>query len=322
MIEDMPWSCGKSPLSRQLVVLLAQLARLLPWEEVSRMMNESWNTIRAAVKTAVTYGLAVRDTSGIVVIGVDEISRRRGQTYQTNVYDLQAKRLVWTGEGRGMETLQRFFTEWGPERCKQITAVCCDMWDPYINVIKQHLPQATLVFDKFHIVQHLCQAIDTVRKEEVREKETTNPEVLAGTKYIWLKNPENLTDKQQARLGDLEKLNLKINRAYLLKEAFKRFWDYSYPACAEKFIGDWCSMAMRSRLKPLQKFVKMVREHQSNIMTYFRYRVTNAVTEGLNRKAKVLSQRAYGFRTSENYGLALMHMMGGLALPPITHRFL
>lgn len=322
VMEEMPWSCGKSPLSLQLVVFLAQLARLLPWQDVSRLTGEQWNTVRAAVRLAVDYGLAHRDTSGIFVVGVDEISRRKGQTYQTNVYDLQGKRLVWTGAGRNQETLMRFFEEWGPERCKHITAICCDMWDPYINIIKKYAPAATLVFDKFHIVQHLCQAIDKVRKEEVREKELSNPEVLAGTKYIWLKNPENLTDKQRIRLGELEKLNLKINRAYLLKEAFKRFWDYSYPACAEKYLDEWCRMAMHSRLKPLQKFVKMVQVHRPNIMTHFRYQITNAVTEGLNRKAKVISTKAYGFRTSETYGLALMHVMGDLPLPPITHRFL
>lgn len=321
-VEYIPWTIGKSPISIQLVVYVSLLARILSWKEVARIIGVHWNTVRAAVKKAVEYGLLNRDISGVVYIGVDEISRRKGHTYQTNVYDLEQKRLLWTGKDRKAETLQRFFEEWGEEGCKRLSVICCDMWDPYIKVIRKYAPHTILVFDKFHIIQHLNKAVDKVRIEEAREKKESDPDLLKGTRYIWLKNPENLTDKQKARLSYLEKVNLKTNRAYILKDHFSQFWKYQYSGWAEKYLDWWCSKAMRSRLEPLKEFVRMVRRYKESILTYFRYRVTNAASEGLNRKAKVLSAKAYGYRTSETYSLALYHVLGGLPLPEITHRFL
>ena len=159
-------------------------------------------------------------------IGIDEISRKRGHVYVTNVYDLVRKRLVWSGEGRSTETVDAFFDVLGPEKTAALEGVCCDMWQPYIDVIKARAPQAVLVFDKFHIVRHLMAAVDQVRRDEVREKGPAHKALLYKTRFIWLKNPWNLTERQALRLGALERLNLKINRAYLLKELFRDFWEY------------------------------------------------------------------------------------------------
>jgi transposase len=313
---------GKSSLTEPLIVVLATFAKLLSWEEVARLFDVHWNTVKAAVRRAVEYGLLHRDTSGVVAIGIDEISRRKGHVYVTNVYDLVNMRLLWTGEGRDQDVLERFFKEWGAERILAIRCICCDMWDPYIKIIRQKAPEAVLVFDKFHIVQHLMKAVDAVRKEEANSLKKKNPELLKDTRYIWLKNPWNLTPRQRERLGYLEQLNLKINRAYLLKEAFRAFWDYKTPGWAKRYLKKWFWWATHSRLKPMRDFAWMLRRHEENILNYFKTGINNAAVEGMNRKAKVLSQRAYGYRTFGTFSLALYHVLGKLEMPKLTHKFL
>ena len=320
-VEAMPWTQGKSPLSLHLSVVLATWSKLVAWKVVGELFGFHWNTVRKAVKNVVDYGLANQDLSNLIYIGIDEISRKRGHVYHTQVYDLVEKRLLWSGENRTSETLEAFFDYLGQERCEQIKAVCCDMWAPYIDAVKKRLPNALLVFDKFHIVRHLLDAVDTVRKEEAQKLKSDNPELLKKSRYIWLKNPWNLTESQKIRLSDLEKLNLKINRAYLLKEAFRKFWDYSYPAWAKKYLNQWFWWATHSRLKPMRDFAWMLRRHQDDILNYFKAPIDNGAVEGLNNKAKVISHRAYGYRTAETFKLALYHGMGRLPEPQLTHKF-
>ncbi|MHB8169578.1 MAG: transposase, partial [Thermoleophilia bacterium] len=178
-----------------------------------------------------------------------------------------------------------------------------------------------LVLDKFHIVQHLTRAVDQVRRDEIREKGAGHKELMVRTRYIWLKNPWNLSEKQQLRLSQLEQLNLKINRAYLLKEAFREFWDYRRPSWARRYLDKWFWWATHSRLKPMRDFAWMVRRHQDDLMNYFTVPISNGTVEGLNNKAKVISHKAYGFRTAKNYIRNLYHCMADLPLPESVHTF-
>jgi transposase len=258
---------------------------------------------------------------GATHIGVDEISRKRGHVYVTNVYDLQRKRLVWSGEGRSKETLEGFFEFLGPERSAALEGICCDMWQPYVDVIKARAPQAVLVFDKFHIVRHLMAAVDQVRRDEIREKGPAHKALMYKTRFIWLKNPWNLTDAQAFRLGELERLNLKINRAYLLKELFRHFWDYRRAGWAKHYLKKWFWWATHSRLTPMRDFAWMVRRHEDDILNYFRTPIDNGTVEGLNNKAKLVIHKAYGFRTAKNYIRNLYHCLGNLPLPQTVHTF-
>jgi transposase len=321
-VEAIPWSQGKSPLSVPLSVVMATWAREVAWQVVGRFFGFHWNTVQKAVKDVVDYGLMHRDMSDMLDIGIDEISRRKGHVYHTQVYDLVEKCLLWSGEDRRAETLNVFCDELGKERCEQIEAVCCDMWAPYVDVIQSRLPNALLVFDKFHIVRHLMDAGDTVRKEESQQLQAEDPDLLKKTRYIWLKNPWNLTEKQRVRLSDLEKLNLKINRAYLLKEAFRKLWDYMYPGWAGKYLDQGFWWATHSRLEPIRKFAWMVRRHQDDILNYFKVRIDNGAVEALNNKAKAISHRAFGYRTASTFKLALYHGMGKLPTPKLTYNFL
>lgn len=321
-VESMPWAAGKRRLTAAFACYLATWARILPWLEVARLFQCAWGTVSSAVDFVVKYGLENRDLSGITHIGIDEISRKRGHQYLTNVYDLQTKKLIWSGEGRNAETLRQFFNFLGEERASQLQGICCDIWRPYIKVIEEKAPNAVLVFDKFHIVRHLMNAVDQVRRDEIQEKGKEHKELMKHTRYIWLKNPWNLTDKQKSRLSALEQLNLKINRAYLLKEAFRNFWSYSKPGWAEKYLNKWFWWATHSRLKPMRNFAWLVRRHEENILSYFKMPIHNGSVEGLNNKAKVISHKAYGFRSAKNYILNLYHCMADLPQPKLVHTFM
>ena len=189
-------------------------------------------------------------------------------------------------------------------------------------MIKERIPHALLVFDTFHVIRHLMDAVDQVRKQEARNLKAHNPDLLKRTRYLWLKNPWNLTDHQRLRLRDLEKLNLKINRAYLLKEAFRQFWAYTYPAWAKKYLDQWCWWATHLRSQPLRDFAWMIRRHHDDILNFFKAKIDNGAVEALNNKAKAISYRAYGYRAAETCKLSLLHGLGKLPMPQLTHKFL
>lgn len=320
-VERMSWAAGKKRLTMAFAVAIATWAKSLPWQQVARQFHCSWGTVAAAVAYVVDFGLVRRDLSCITHIGIDEISRQKGHVYLTNAYDLRTGTLIWSGEGRTKDTLSAFFDFFGPERTAKLVGICCDMWPSYFETIKAKAPQATLVFDKFHIVRKLTEAVDIVRRQEVNEKSSEHKGVLAGTRYIWLKSPWNLTDKQKASLSFLETLNLKINRAYLLKESFRDFWQSATKEIATRFMNKWFSWVMESKIKPMQDFAFLLKRHEENILTYFDMPISNGAVEGLNNKAKVISHRAYGFRSAKNYILNLYHCMGNLPMPTSMHRF-
>lgn len=318
--EALPWAVGKSTYTTAMVNVLATMSRLLSVEQVASMFGVHWNTVYGAIRAAVAYGLAHRRKGGVLHIGVDEISRKKGHRYLTQVYDLDRRILLYSGPDRTEESLEAFFDAYGTEHLQEVTMVCCDMWKPYVNVIKRRLPHATIVYDKFHLVRHLLDAVDTVRKQEARE--LLDQTLLKKTKYIFLKNPENLTEKQDLRLTELLEWNLKSVRAYLLKESFRELWSCRSRQAAERFLRQWCWMATHSRLTPLRDFAYMVRRHIDGILAWFEERVSNGIAEALNNSAKAISHRARGFRSPDTFITMQYLCLGGLDLPQTTHKFL
>lgn len=320
-VESIPWSHGKSSLAVPLSLTVASWAKRLPMNVVAEIFGICWNSVYSAVRQVVDYGLACRSKADVSAIGVDEISRKKGQSYLTQIYDLTRKRLLGSVEDRTYESLSVFFKQWGEANLRKIRGVCCDMWDPYIKAIKEYLPHAVIVFDKFHLVRQLLDAVNNVRRQEAALLKRTDPDLLKGTRYIWLKNPWNLTDKQKQRLSYLEKLNLKINRAYLLKENFRELWTYTNRIQAEKFLKHWFWLATHSRIQPIRQFAWMLRNHQEGILTWFELPIDNGVVEALNNVAKSISHQAKGYRSSKTFATLLMHWMGKLDSPIWVHKF-
>lgn len=324
-VESVPWAQGKSPITTSFAWFLARWAKRLSWKEVSEAFQTSWECVFRAVKIAVAWGLAHRDLTGIEAIGVDEVLWHRGHKYLTVVYEIATgrRRLLWVGEDRKEKTIRSFFG-WFGDHTKDLKYVCSDMWKPYLKVIAEKASQAIHVLDRFHIMANISKAIDEIRANEVRQLKADGYEpILKRKRWLLLKRPENLTEKQTASMKELLQYNLRSVRAYLLKEEFQRLWDYVTPGWAGKFLDQWCRMVIRTRLEPMKKVARSLRGHRELILNWFRARgtISAGVVEGLNNKLKLTTRKAYGFRTFPAAEAALYLAMGGLPEPEGTHRF-
>ena len=305
---------------------LAHWAKKLSWKDVAVSFNISWEKVFKSVEYVVDWGLSRRNLNNITAIGVDEIQWHKGHKYLTLVYQINADcvRLLWIGKERTEEAFSEFFNFLGKEKTSMIEFVCSDMWKPYLKVIKEHASKALHILDRFHIVARLNKALDEVRADEHRKMKNDGYEpVLTKARWLLLKRPENLTEKQDAKLNDLLKYNLKSIRGYLLKEEFQLFWNYISPIWAGKFLDHWLTRVMRSRIGPLKKEAKTIRTHKDLILNWFRAKkaFSSGIVEGLNNKVKLTVRKAYGFRTFKCAEIALYHCLGKLAEPPITHKF-
>ena len=325
-VEEVPWGDGKHTLTRAYMLFLARWARRLSWKETAEAFRTSWEKVFDAVEYVVTFGLEHRVLGRIDAIGVDEIQYAKGHKYLTLVYQIDPglTRLLWIGRERTIESFQGFFKVIGDELASKIVFVCSDMWEPYLKVIREKCSEALHILDRFHIVAKMNKALDEVRAGESRRlaREGFLP-VLKKSRWLLLKRQENLKTDQRFRLRDLLRYNLRTVRAYLLKEAFQQLWDYNSPWWAGKFLDEWCRQVMRSRIEPMKKIARSMREHRELILNYFHAQklLSSGVVEGLNNKAKVTMRKAYAFRTFRCLELALYHSLGKLSEPESTHEF-
>jgi len=325
-VEQVPWGDGKRHLTRAYAVFLARWARRLSWREVALIFKTSWDTVYRSVAWMVEYGLQHRDLQGITAIGVDEVQFQKGHRYLTVVYqiDSSCRRLLWVGQDRTARTLLRFFRMLGRERTAAIQFVCSDMWKPYLKVIAKKASQAVHILDRFHIVARLNKAVDEIRAAEARQmaKEGYEP-VLKRSRWCFLKREENLTDKQQTKLDDVLRYDLKSVRGYLLKQSFQLLWEYTSPYWAGWFLDRWLKRAMRSRLEPIKKVARSIRGHRELILNWFRARkaFSAGIVEGLNYKIKLTIRKAYGYRELKVAEIAIYHTLGQLPEPKLTHEF-
>ena len=326
VVESLPWADGKSPITKPFKLFLAHWARRLSWKEVAMQFRVSWQNVFESVKHVVAYGLKHRDLEGIKSLGVDEIQYLRGHKYLTLVYqvDKTCRRLLFIGKDRRVKTLLRFFYRFGKERSQKIRAICSDLWKPYLKVIKRKLPQALHILDRFHIMTYLNEAVDNTRRRETAQLRRDGYEpILEKSRWCLLKNKCNQTRSQLAKLKELVQYNLQTMRAYLLKEAFQHLWTYTTRWGAERFLEDWLTRAMRSRLPEIKKVAKRLRKYQHLLLNYFslKERLSNGIVEGFNLKAKLTMRKSFGFRSFHTLEVALYHALGHLPEPQLTHRF-
>ena len=325
-VERMPWASGKYQLTETYAWFLADWGRRLSWSEVAGAFRTTWDHVFSSVEMAVTWGRAHRDLSGIEAIGVDEIAWQRGHKYLTLVYqiDESCRRLLWIGQERKTKMLLRFFRWLGKERTGELRFICSDMWRPYLKVIAKKAGHAIHVLDRFHIMATLSKAIDKVRAEETRRLKREGYErVLTNSRWLLLKRPENLTEKQEPKLAELLSYNLKTVRSYLLKEEFQLFWSYKSPYWAGQFLDKWCTKTMRSKIDPMKKVARQLRRHRPLLLNWFRAKgqFSSGVVEGFNNKAKLTTRKSYGFRTYHAAEIALYHVLGALPASKVAHEF-
>ena len=325
-VEYIPWADGKHQLCRIYQQFLANWARRLSWSETANIFKTSWQSVRRSVEWMVQWGLGRRDVKDVTAIGVDEVQYQRGHKYLTVIYQLDegCRRLLWVGKDRTVRTMLRFFRMFGEEWSQGIRFVCSDMWKPYLKVIRKKIKDAVHILDRYHIVANLNKAIDEVRAEETRRLEQEGYEpMLKHTRWCFLKRNKNLTAKQGIKLKDVLKYDLKSVRAYLLKEAFQVFWEYTSPYWAGQYLNQWITRAMRSRLNPVKKMAKQIRRHRELILNWFKAKkkFSSGIVEGFNTRIKLSIRKSCGFRSFDVIELALYHTLGALPEPQVTHRF-
>ena len=288
---------------------------------VARRLRLTWEEANGIVERAVRRGLARRRSVAGRRLGIDEHSYLRHFQFVTMVVDLDEQTVLHVADDRTAETLAEYFGSLSLEERRAISAIAMDMWDPYRRTVREYVPDgdAKIVFDKFHVMRHVTEAMDQVRRREHRDLRARGDRRLTGTKFLWLKTRigrRDFTAESRRKFRELRASTLKSARAWALKEAFRHIWNYRSLGRARAFFDRWQAWAIRSRLKPMIHVAGLIRRHLENILNYLNHRITNAVTEGLNAKIQWIKYSSRGFRDRERFKLAIYFHCGGLDLNP------
>jgi len=282
------------------------------------LLKVSWDQAWHVLMRAVARGQARKRKTKISHLGVDEKAYRKGHKYLTIVSDLKKGVVEYVGVDRKKSTLEAFFHGLTKKQLEGVEAIAMDMWEPFFQATMEALPLGAdkIVFDRFHIMKHMTEAVDKVRKGENRKLIAEGDDRLKKTKYLWLSNKENVSENRRQQIEDLQKADLKTSRAWAIKENLRNLWSYYEPGWARRFFGNWYQWATRSRLEPVIKVAKMIKSKLNHVVTYSKHFITNATAEGLNSKIKAISARAGGYRNHENLKTVIYFHCGGLKLYP------
>ncbi len=295
---------------RKLFVLTAYM----PVKAVGEQERVDWRTVKDAEIRYIVGLLRKRDLTGITDLGIDEVSEKKGHRYLTLVTDTVKRRVIWVGRGRDRAVLKKFFRWFGKKRTRRIRCVVIDMHDPYELEIRKQCPRATLIYDHFHVIKPLSMAIDDIRRRLQRELPPAGRLYLKGSRYLLLRNRENLTAKQRVRLQDLLRLpaNETLNTAYILKEDLRAIFRRQNPKQARAELRDWKHRVRESKIPELLKYVQMLDRRRFGILNFFKHRKTNGLSEGFNNVVKTIKKSAYGFHDWEYFRLKILRKCGKL----------
>jgi len=280
--------------------------------DVAAELRLDWQTVKRLEMDYMREQIRRVGTPGPKVIGIDEISIRKGHSYRIVVSDLERRRPIWFGgEDRSEASMDQFYRFLGKKKAKRIRLAVMDMWKAFRNSTHQHAPQAAILFDKFHVMKHLGEALDKIRKAEYARLTGKQRGFIKGQKYTLLSHPQNLTGTARKNLKLLLAANKRLNTAYLLKESFGQLWDYNREAWARKFFDNWRASLKWQRLKPYEKFAEMIERHWDGLAAYCKpeNKVSLGFVEGLNNKIRVMQRRAYGLRDEEYLRLKVLTSM-------------
>jgi transposase len=294
-----PWGREQSGFTALFEAFIIALAREMPVSQISALVGEHDTRIWRIVRYHVDRAHAKKNYSAVTKVGCDETSSRKGHNYVTVFADMSKGEVMVVTKGKDSDTIKAFAEELPKHQAlpEQIKEVTIDMSPAFISGVREHLNGASVTFDKFHVIQALNKAQDEVRRMEHKQ----NP-LLTGSRYVWLKNPENLTVKQKKQLDTLRFENLKTAKVYQMKLTFQDIYrSVRDPEAAEEAIKKWLSWAARSRIEPVKKFAGMLKSHFDGIMRYFTSRLTTGTMEGINSRIQEIKRRARGFRNIDNF---------------------
>jgi transposase len=312
-----PWA---SPHGRFTLLFQAFAIRVLQAsssiEKARKLLGLSWNAVQNIMDVAVERGLAQRDLEEIQHVGIDEKSFGKGHDYVSVMTDIDGGRVLEVVPGRTQESADSLWKMLSDEQKEQVEAVAVDMWAAFINSAEEHVPEADIVHDRFHIAKHLGEAVDQVRRAEHKALKKEGDERLTGSRYLWLTREENLSEEKAAAFEDLKEAKLKTSRAWALVDLFRDFYEQQTEWQGRAFFKDWYAWASRCRLAPMVKVAKMIKRHFERIVTWFEHRISNASAEGFNSLIQSLKSAARGFRNFANYRTRILFFCGQLKLIP------
>jgi len=312
--EKLPWLAHNPFYTKRFAFFVGRRCRKETIRDVARELHLDWKTVKDLEKQYMQEQLRRAGSPAPKVIGIDEVSIRKGHTYRIVVSDLVRHRPIWFGgEDRSERSLDSFYEWLGAGKSNSIRLVVMDMWKPFRNstIKPAHAPQASILFDKFHVMRHLGEALDKVRKHEYARVAGKDRSFIKGQKYTLLSHRENLTLDGRRALKKLLGANKRLNTAYLLKESFGQLWDYRAEPWARRFFENWKAALRWQRLKPYENFARMIERHWDGIAAYCRpeNKVSLGFVEGLNNKIRVIQRRAYGLRDEEYLRLKILTCM-------------
>jgi transposase len=317
---SVPWAEARSRftmlMERLIINLIQQCSTVTGACRIARI---TWDEAWGVMSRGVVRGRARKVAQPRPYIGVDEKAFRKGHRYHTIVCDLERSTVEFVGEDRKTESLAAYYQQLTDEQRTGLKAVAMDMWEPYIGATRDGLPdgEQRIVFDRFHIMREMTKAVDTVRKQEHRGfLRTGEDSPLTGTKYLWLFSDERRPDHHAESFATLQALNLKVGRAWAIKEALRTLWTYRQGAAVTRFFSQWYGWAVRSRLDPVKKVAGMLKRHLDGVLRFVKHPITNGVAEGLNSKIMSIKRKAGGFRNPSNFTTAIYFHCGGLDLYP------
>jgi transposase len=312
-VERLSFADPGKRITHRLARYVYELCKVMTIEDVARHLDLNPKTVKAVDKHFLQRDFGKTDCKNLRIVAIDEIAVRKGHHYMTVVLDYVSGRVVWMGEGRSQETLDGFFAEMSDEQKQAIQAVAMDMWEPFINRVRHHCPQAKIVFDLFHLVKAFGEIIDEVRREEVRKAATRqDSRFIKGSRYLLLKNRQNLQPEQRARLRELLAANERINAVYVLKDQLKMIYRYRRRGWAKKALNQWCELAAEVDHPAMQQFIGRLRFFEFGILNHCDYAIGTSPLEGVNNKIKVIKRKAYGFHDPKYFALKVKQALPGM----------
>lgn len=312
-----PWAEARSRWTELFECLAIEV--LLAARSVSQaceLLRIDWSSAQRIMERAVARGLCRRSLEGITRVGLDEKSFGRGQDYISVLSDLDQSRVLEVTPGNDTQSGQRLWQSIPAAQREKVQAAAMDMSAGFAAATRLEAPGVEIVYDKYHVSAQLNKAVDTVRRKEHRELSQAGDERLKGSRQLWLYDPVNLDDARQESFADLAAENLKTSRAWMHKENFRDFWAQESRWDGEGYFKQWYGSAIRSRLTPIKKVAKSLKEHLEGLLSYFAHRITNAATEALNGRIAALKANARGFRSFEHYRTRILFFLGQLEMRP------
>jgi len=311
-MEHLAWLAEHPATTKRFSMYIGERCRSATISDVAKEFGLDWKTVKEMDKEYMRVQLAAAPAPEPKVVGIDEVSVRKGHNYRIVVSDLEKQIPIWFGgKDRSEESLNEFYDMLGPEKCKEIRLAVMDMWKAFEKSTMTKAPEAAILYDKFHIMRHLGEAIDTVRKNEYARLSGDKRDFIKGQKYNLLSKKENLELPAKRALKLLLSKNKRLYTAYLLKESFEQLWNYKYEGAARTFFDKWKSSLKWHRLKPFEDFAELIERHWEGLASYCKEEnhVSLGFVEGLNNKIRVLQRRAYGLKDQEYLRLKVLTCM-------------